>query len=402
MPSTAESNLRLELQATGENAATWGTKTNSNLELLSQAIAGAANVNVGGSGNYTLVASNYTSDEARAATLVLTGTLTGNRDVIVPTTPKHYAVLNQTSGAFTLTIRQTAGTGVAIPTGNSQIICTSTTCVDALGASSYGKTLISAASASPARTILGATSIGDALFVAADTSAARSIIGATSVGSSLIVATDVSAARAAISAVPTGAATASGLTLATARVLGRVTAGTGAIEEIPLGNAAAALSLGINRGTAQATTSGTTIDFTGIPAGVREITLLLRGVSMSGTERFLIQIGAGSVVTTGYSSSSSGPDINGFWVNSTSTSGFILGMNMDAASAHSGHLTLFNISGDIWVASGLITNNATGGAGRGALASGQLTLSGALDRLRLTNTGSNTFDLGEANLMWRF
>ena len=133
MPSTPESNLRLELQATGENATTWGTKTNSNLELLSQAIAGAANVDVGGSGNYTLVASNYASDEARAATLVLTGTLTGNRDVIVPTTPKHYTVLNQTSGAFTLTIRQTASSGVAIPRGTSLVVCTSTTCVDPVG-----------------------------------------------------------------------------------------------------------------------------------------------------------------------------------------------------------------------------------------------------------------------------
>jgi microcystin-dependent protein len=130
MPSTPESNLRLELQATGENATTWGNKTNTNLELLSQAIAGAANVDVGGSGNYTLVASNYASDEARAATLVLTGLLTGNRDVIVPTTPKHYTVLNQTTGAFTLTIRQSAGTGVAIPSGSTLLVCTSTTCVD--------------------------------------------------------------------------------------------------------------------------------------------------------------------------------------------------------------------------------------------------------------------------------
>jgi hypothetical protein len=155
MPSTPESNLRLELQATGENATTWGTKTNTNLDLLSQAIAGAANVNVGGSGNYTLVASNYTSDEARAATLVLTGTLTGNRDVIVPTSPKHYTVLNQTSGAFTLTIRQSAGTGLVIPAGTSQIICTSTTCVDAIGATPFTKTLLDDANAAAARATLG-------------------------------------------------------------------------------------------------------------------------------------------------------------------------------------------------------------------------------------------------------
>ena len=141
MPSTPESNLRLELQATGENAMTWGTKTNSNLELLSQAIAGAANVNVGGSGNYTLVVNNYASDEARAATLVLTGTLTGNRDIIVPTSPKHYNVLNQTTGAFTLTIRQSAGSGVVVPNGASQIFCTSTTCVNPFGGPPVGSVM---------------------------------------------------------------------------------------------------------------------------------------------------------------------------------------------------------------------------------------------------------------------
>jgi hypothetical protein len=156
MPSTPESNLRLEIQATGENATTWGSKTNNNLELLSQAIAGVASVNVGGSGNYTLVASNYASDEARAATLVLTGTLTGNRDVIVPTSPKHYTVLNQTSGAFTLTIRQSAGTGLVIPAGTSQIICTSTTCVDAIGATPFTKTLLDDTNAAAARSTVGA------------------------------------------------------------------------------------------------------------------------------------------------------------------------------------------------------------------------------------------------------
>jgi hypothetical protein len=190
--------------------------------------------------------------------------------------------------------------------------------------------------------------------------------------------------------------------MATARVLGRFSAGSGPIEEIPLANPAAALSLGINRGTEQATTSGTAIDFTSIPAGVRRVTLLLRGVSLSGTERFLIQIGAGSFVTSGYSSSSSGSDNSGFWINSNSTAGFILGTTFDAANAHSGRLTLHNISGDIWVADGLVTNNVTGGGGRGAIASGQLTLSGTLDRLRLTNTGSNTFDLGAVNIMWEF
>lgn len=159
MPSTPESLLRTELQATGENATTWGIKTNNNIELLAEAIAGVANVNVGGSGNYTLVATNYVSDEARPATLVLTGTLTGNRDVIVPTSPKQYVVRNQTSGAFTLTIRQSAGTGVVVPQGTSQIVCTSTTCVDAIGATAFAKTLLDDSDAAAARLTLGIAQI---------------------------------------------------------------------------------------------------------------------------------------------------------------------------------------------------------------------------------------------------
>lgn len=83
MPSTYDSLLRLELQATGENAATWGIKTNNNINLLAESVAGAATVNVAGSGDYTLSTANASTDEARQATLVLTGLLTGNRNVII-------------------------------------------------------------------------------------------------------------------------------------------------------------------------------------------------------------------------------------------------------------------------------------------------------------------------------
>lgn len=160
MPSTFDPLLRLELQATGENATTWGVKTNTNLELIGAAVAGATTVNIAGSGDYTLTTANAATDEARQAILVLTGLLTGNRNVIVPSSPKNYTVINQTTGAFTVTLKQAAGTGLVIPrTGPSITVCTSTTCVDSIGATPFSKTLLDDADAATARATLGVTEV---------------------------------------------------------------------------------------------------------------------------------------------------------------------------------------------------------------------------------------------------
>jgi len=157
MPSTYDPLLRLELQATGENATTWGVKTNTNLELLAESIAGAVTLNVAGSGDYTLSTSNGAEDQARQAILILTGTLTGDRNIIVPSSPKNYTVINQTSGSFTVTLKQSGGSGVVIPTTGPTIsVCTSTTCVDSIGATPYTKTFLAATSATAAQAVLGA------------------------------------------------------------------------------------------------------------------------------------------------------------------------------------------------------------------------------------------------------
>lgn len=127
MPSTYDPLLRLELQATGENATTWGTKTNNNLELIAAAIAGIATVSVS-SGDTTLSTANAATDQARSAILLLQGTLTGDVNVIVPSEPKTYAIIRGTSGAYNITVKN-AGTGAVLPTtGNELIICTSATC----------------------------------------------------------------------------------------------------------------------------------------------------------------------------------------------------------------------------------------------------------------------------------
>jgi hypothetical protein len=132
MPSTFDPLLRLELQATGENATTWGTKTNNNLDLVAAAIAGSAVVSVS-SGDTTLSTANAATDQARCAILIIEGTLTGNVNIIVPSSPKNYATIRNTSGAFNITVKNT-GTGAALSSsGPDLIICTSATCVNLVG-----------------------------------------------------------------------------------------------------------------------------------------------------------------------------------------------------------------------------------------------------------------------------
>lgn len=126
MPSTFSPNLRLEIQATGENANTWGTKTNTNLDLLEKSVAGHRSISVAGSGTYTLSTANASEDEARYAFITLTGILTGNRTIIIPSQSKTYYFRNATTGSFTITVKTTPGSGVTLSTGISNVVCNGT------------------------------------------------------------------------------------------------------------------------------------------------------------------------------------------------------------------------------------------------------------------------------------
>jgi hypothetical protein len=163
----------------------------------------------------------------------------------------------------------------------------------------------------------------------------------------------------------------------------------------------AAVSPGINRATEQATTSGTAIDFTGIPAGVRRITVLLNAVSTNGASNLALRLGtSGGIVSTGYSG------IFGYWGTVSSAYGaFSTSFNLANGSAPdttTGRFVLENISGNNWLASftGSISN---GGNIWVSYCSGVIALGGVLDRLRLTtDTGTPTFDAGAINIMWEF
>jgi len=120
MASSYSTDLALELMVTGENSGTWGDKTNVNLNLIQQAIAGYEAVDV--SSGATLAMTNATISNARNAVLKLTGTLTGNVDVTCPDgIEKTYVVQNGTSGAYTVTFKTVSGTGATFSTTDKGI-----------------------------------------------------------------------------------------------------------------------------------------------------------------------------------------------------------------------------------------------------------------------------------------
>ena len=112
MVSSYSTDLKLELMVTGENAGTWGDITNTNLVILQQAIAGYQTVALNATTGATLTFTNGALSDGKNAVIELTGTITGNVSVIIPDgIEKTYLVKNGTSGAFTVQIKTTSGTG---------------------------------------------------------------------------------------------------------------------------------------------------------------------------------------------------------------------------------------------------------------------------------------------------
>ena len=144
-------------------------------------------------------------------------------------------------------------------------------------------------------------------------------------------------------------------------------------------------------GTAVASTSGTAIDFTGIPSWAKRITVMFSGVSTNGSAGLQIQIGdSGGIETTGYIGSS------GTQANSTAFT--LNGGSSAAATTYSGIITLSNISGNNWCQAGTLGR----GDGVTTIASGgSKTLSDVLTQARVTTSnGTDTFDAGTINILY--
>ena len=149
-------------------------------------------------------------------------------------------------------------------------------------------------------------------------------------------------------------------------------------------------------GTAATTTSGTTVDFTGIPSWVKRITVVFQGVSTSGTSVVQIQLGTGSTptyTTSGYLGAG-----NTTTAYANATTGIYTAQSSAAADVRHGQFVISNISGNAWVATGMIalSNGASMTSG-----SGSVSLGAALTAVRITTVnGTDTFDAGSINILY--
>jgi len=132
MANSTSANLKLTVQATGENSGTWGQITNTNLLILEQAIGGYDAVGV--TSGATLTFSNGALSNGKNQVLKLTGTISGAVNVVIPdSVEKTYVIENATIGAFTVTVKTTSGTGVtwaATDKGTKMVYSDGTNVVD--------------------------------------------------------------------------------------------------------------------------------------------------------------------------------------------------------------------------------------------------------------------------------
>lgn len=156
---------------------------------------------------------------------------------------------------------------------------------------------------------------------------------------------------------------------------------------------------GITSGTAQAATSGTVKDFTGIPSTAKRITVMLRGVSTGGTSNIMVQLGTGATptyTTTGYLGTIANISSASGSLAYTTGLGFT-GGNSNATIWH-GTMQINSFGSNTWVSSvGAAQSNqpiaTTGG--------GSVTLAGTLTAVRVTTVGgAESFDAGSINIMW--
>lgn len=147
------------------------------------------------------------------------------------------------------------------------------------------------------------------------------------------------------------------------------------------------------------TATGTFVDISGVPSWARRLTVIFDSVSGSGTSNFQIQIGAGSPETTGYVASAMSATNAASTSTVLATTGFIITDNLANTEVLSGLVSIVRTGTNIWVCSGTLATSAP--VAEVKLFSGRKTVTGTLDRIRLTTVnGTDTFDSGTITLLW--
>lgn len=316
---------------------------------------------VSAAGEFTLSAS-----EASNKLLSFSGNPASAVTVIVPNTVAIYYVQSAISTAQAITVKTAAGTGTEVAQSAKVILlCDATNVSTAQTAIASGGIALDSGSAS-APSLNFSSSTNSGLFLK----------GATGVGI-------------AVDGVEVIAVEEAGITLAqplVTPVLGVATA-TSINGHTLLGTTAA---------TAQASTSGTAIDFTSIPAGVTRITILFYAVGTNGTDTILVQIGdSGGIETSNYGVVSHLTDNSS---SITALTGAQISLTTTASLGRTGRCVIENITGNQWLFSGMVTASA---AAAPTICNGSKTLSGTLDRVRITTTlGTDTFDTGTINIIY--
>jgi hypothetical protein len=220
----------------------------------------------------------------------------------------------------------------------------------------------------------------------------------------IVQGTSISTATTSFTGATSGASTTLTASSVTGTIqVGQVIAGTG----LTAGTTITALGTGtggagtytispISTGTVSGTITVVGVSFLNIPSWVKRITMMFNGVSSNGTSLFLVQLGAGSVETTGYISTANTITGGVGGANSSSTAGMLIYTSL-AANTLSGHMVLTSMGSNLWISShvGKITTAAN------IFGGGDKTLSGVLDRVRLTTVnGTDTFDAGSVNILY--
>ena len=162
--------LKLALPVQGELSGTWGNVVNDNItSMIEEAIAGRAVINSWTANAHTLTSADGLTSESRAAMLEFTDSgvaLTGNAEVICPTASKIYIAKNAVGNSYTVTLKTSAGTGIAIPDGTTMLLfCDGTNVVEAvtninsLSVGGYTVTLAGAVTTAAAFSTVGANAL---------------------------------------------------------------------------------------------------------------------------------------------------------------------------------------------------------------------------------------------------